>query len=595
MVPSSHEPNVRFTPRAQVYGQSLVAWTCALASLVGALLLGFWLVKPETMKLLLSQGGYYFISAIFLLFVGVVAAQALRARPKTPALHAWLTVAAGCALVVMADRLGHKVFYDESVLQCTAMDMYEHREVGTVYRAFWFGDTWATLDAYFDKRPYFFAYLVSLLHDISGYRASNVFVVNAALVPLLLSMVYWLGKRLGGERAALVAVLLMGSLPLLGHCALSGAMEVHNLTMLAALVCLSLVYLEKPGRLNLAGVCLAMVLLSQSRYESILFSAAVALVIVLGWVRRGRAMITPELCLLPLCLVPSFWHNRIIDATPSLWELKPGQVSRFSVEYLAGNWDGFLGFHFHLGKQYPNSLLLSFGALVLAPLGLWLWLRSGARARELRGNEAWWCWVVFATICGGLTILLLFYYWARLDDPMASRFALPACLFAALGCAGIHSKIAERHRWVVYAGRLAFGLYMAAYFLPKAGCRFYTHSNLLHTQVEWDIAQIKARPGVHRLVIAGDSVTPFIAEQIPSIIMDRARKRLSFVRHQLEVGNVSEVLVVQTLVPTTKDGDFTLQPGHELPHSVKLETVALRRFGGCLRRISRVVSIDASE
>lgn len=558
-------------------------------------MLGFKLVEPDQMKHMLSQGGYYFISLTFLLFVGSVLAQTWRLPRRWPSLHAWLTVAAGCALVFMADRVGHKIFYDESVLQCTAMDMYEHREVGTVYRAFWFGDTWATLDAYFDKRPYFFAYLVSLLHDISGYRASNVFWVNAALVPVFLSLVYWLGKRLGGARAALVSVLLMGSLPLLGHCALSGAMEVHNLTMLAALVCLSVVYLETPERLNLASVCLATVLLSQSRYESILFSGAVALVIVLGWVRRGRALITPELCLLPLFLVPALWHNRIIDATPSLWELKPGQVSRFSLEYLVENWDGLLNFHFHLGKQFPNSLLLSLGTLVLAPVGIGIWLRSRPRGPFERGNEVWWGWAVFSILSGILTIVLLFYYWARLDDPMASRFALPSCLFAALGCAGIYSRIAGRYGWVLYAGRLSFCLYMAASFLPKAGCRFYTHSNLLHAQVEWDIAQIKARPGVHRLVIAGDSVTPFIAEQIPSIIMDRARRRLALVRHQLEVGNVSEVLVVQTLVPTTKDGDFTLQPGHELPDSVKLETVALRRFGGCLRRISRVVSIDAAE
>lgn len=595
MATSSHEPTARYTSRRQLYGQSLVAWVSALGSVVAALLLGFVLLEPATTKLLLSQGGYFFLTLIFLGFVGSVLTQAWRSHSRPPGLHAWLTVAAGCVLVFMADSLGHKVLFDESVLQCTAMDLYENREVGTVYRAFWFGDTWATLDAYLDKRPYFFAYLVSLLHNLTGYRASNVYVVNVALVPLFVSMVYWLGKRLGGGRSAVVAVLLMGSLPLLGHCALSGAMEVHNLTMLVALVCLSVRYLESPGRLNLASLCLALVLLSQSRYESILFSAAVALVTILGWVRRGKALITPELCLLPLLLVPSFWHNRIIDVTPTLWELKPGQVSRFSMEYLSGNWDGFLGFHFHLGKQQANSLLLSFGTLVLAPVGMWLWLRSGSRTRKLSGNEAWWCWAAFALICVCLTIMLFFYYWARLDDPMASRFALPAYLFAALGCAGIYSKIAERHRWVIHAGRVAFVLYMAAYFLPKAGGRFYTHSNLLGAQIDWEIAQIKARPGLHRLVIAGDSVMPFIAERIPAIIMDRARKRLSLVAHQLEVGNVSEILVVQTLVPTSKEGDFTLHPGHELPESVKLETVALRRFGGSLRRISRVVSIDAKE
>lgn len=51
-------------------------------------------------------------------------------------------------------------------------------------------------DNYIDKRPLLYPFLVSLAHDLTGYRVLNAFLVNVALHPLLLGLAWWLARRL---------------------------------------------------------------------------------------------------------------------------------------------------------------------------------------------------------------------------------------------------------------------------------------------------------------------------------------------------------------------------------------------------------------
>jgi hypothetical protein len=68
-----------------------------------------------------------------------------------------------------------------------------------------------------DKRRHFYPFLVSLAHDVTGYRPSNAFVVNAVLGVLFLGRVYGWGVVLGGPRHGMLAVLLISTLPLLAQ------------------------------------------------------------------------------------------------------------------------------------------------------------------------------------------------------------------------------------------------------------------------------------------------------------------------------------------------------------------------------------------
>jgi hypothetical protein len=60
---------------------------------------------------------------------------------------------------------------------------------------------------------------------------------------------------------------------------------------------------------------------------------------------------------------------------------------------------------------------------------------------------------------------------------------------------------------------------------------------------------------------------------------------------QLHGDTFRDILVTQDFRPTSADGDLRIPRDDELPEWFALETVAERRFGAHLDRISRLVAI----
>ena len=197
-----------------------------------AFVVGFISLRPLTAQHLITAWGYYYILAMFSLFVAF-ALRVLRARETV--WRGWvrrpgwpgLVIALAALFVLWSDPFQHKILFDEYVLQGTAFHMHSTKEVATVVRAYDVQGTWQPIDTFLDKRPYFFTFLVSLLHDLTGFRVANIFILNAALVPVFLGLVYWLGRALAGRWPALLAVGLLATMPLLGQNATGAGMEFH--------------------------------------------------------------------------------------------------------------------------------------------------------------------------------------------------------------------------------------------------------------------------------------------------------------------------------------------------------------------------------
>jgi len=181
----------------------------ALGSGALAFVVGFIAFTPATMELMIRQGGYYYVAAVFVGF----SFYALRlARSRAELWQQWLRAPGwpGLALigaavfVLWSDPFKHKVLFDEYVLQGTAFQMHAAKEYGTLVRAYEIAGSWVAIDSFADKRPYFFTFLVSLVHDLTGYRLINIFLVNVALTPVFLALVYWLDAHRDGPRAGVV-------------------------------------------------------------------------------------------------------------------------------------------------------------------------------------------------------------------------------------------------------------------------------------------------------------------------------------------------------------------------------------------------------
>ncbi|MSU66213.1 MAG: hypothetical protein EXS38_08970 [Opitutus sp.] len=561
-------------------------------------LIGFVLVPPSLGKTLIAAWGYYFILGLFGLF-GFYAWRVASSRREVwaPVLRrpglVGLMIAVGAAFVIWSDPFRHKILFDEYVLQATALHMHTTKEIGTVIRAYEIAGSWVPIDTFLDKRPYFFPFLVSLVHDFTGYRLANMFFVNAALAPCFLALVYWLGRSVVGRAPALLAVGLLATMPLLGQQASGAGMELHNLTMLALVMALAVLYLRAPDDDRLSLLVLGTVLLAQCRYESVVFVGVTAVVVLAGWGRAQRVILTWPAVIAPLLLVPYAWQARFVDASPLLWQLAEGQTSRFGLTYLGGNLEGAWTFFFNRSTTIANSWYLS----VLGTAGLvgmlvrtWRWARRTARGEIPAPLFVLAGYGVFIAFNLGV---LMFYYWSRLDDVMASRFALPMCLllalFAALFVHGLEQRRIPVTRWAA-AGLVVWVL---GWGVPAMARRTYTNMNLVMQEVEWEHEELMRRPGP-LLFITNKSTIPFVLWHVPTIITGVGRQRAEQIKYHLREGTFRDVIIAQALRPTTAEGDMGVDPEDLMPPNYRLETLAEKRFGGRWARLSRLVTIDAA-
>ncbi|MBI3885919.1 MAG: hypothetical protein HY302_09360 [Opitutae bacterium] len=561
---------------------------------LAAVWLGFIGLSVGTADQVVKRGGYYVMLLTLALWVLALVRLWRTRLPAVPLsrrekIFAPLALALFTLMALTAEPFRSKILFDEFVLQATAFNMHFFRDVATMVRGYDILGVFLSTDNYLDKRPYFFPFLVSLVHDFTGYRVANAFALNAVLLPVSLGLAFYQGRRLAGRLGGFVAVLLLGSLPLLAQSATGSGMELLNVCLLLGVTALAAAWLRQPDETRLSALVLGTVLLAQTRYESALYAAAAAAVIALGWWRGRRIVLSWPAILAPLLLIPCALQNKVLAHTPVLWELKEHQDSRFSTAYLDGNLRGAAHFFFNLTPAFANSALLSVLGLGALLWVAWRLLRTRPALRTADPDR-------LALFCFGLgtvanTVLIMFYYWSKLDDPIASRFALPFYLLLAFAAVLLVARLHRRFRLapVVLA---ALGLYTVGFSAAQMGYHLYSH--LGTDELSWESRVVAARPPGPRLVITNKSTLPWLIEKIPSILVSRARLVADRVQAQLRAHTFTEILVVQSLRPTTADGDHQLLPEDKLPAGFHLQLLAEKRFGTKLTRISRLVAVDDS-
>lgn len=586
MLPPVSESPVRLLQRSdfRLAGLGLTA--------VAAVYFGFIGLDVEPAGMVVKLYGYYFLLAAFALWVAALWRLWRRPAAGEPlARREWILAGLAIGLLslvaINAESFRSKVLYDEFVLQSTAYNMHYFRDTATMVRGYDLLGVFTSLDSYLDKRPNFFPFLISLVHDLTGYRPANAYWLNAALLPVTLGLVYYLGRRLNGLRGGLLAVLLLGSLPLLGQSATGSSMELLNITMLLAVSALGAAYLRQPDDTRLSALVLGTVLLAQTRYESAIYVAPVALIIVLGWWRERRIIVSWVTVLAPLLLLPYALQNKVLSNSKWMWELRDNQESRFSLEYFADNLRSAREFFFntnaHLANSWPLAVL-GFAALLWV-VGRVLWARPAPTA----ANADHTALLLLGLGMVANTVLILFYYWSNLGDPIASRFSLPFHLVLAFAI--VVAAAAFDRRWpaslALQGGMLLFALGVSTTHQAQ-----HLYSYLGIDEVEWEKRYVAALPPGERLVISNKSTLPWLLVKTPSILLGRTRLVGDRLKYQLERGTFREILVLQSLRPTSVDGDHELLPEDRLPPGFEVELLVEKRFGTKFTRISRLVAIQ---
>lgn len=566
---------------------------------VVAVFFGFLAHGVSESRELVQRYGYYTMAATFAWAVvawGRVAPELWRTRPGVGRGEGAALLAAIAGLTVVAAvtvPYTYKVLYDEFVLQATAQNLHQAREVGTVVRGYEVEGAFRVVGTYLDKRPFFYAFVVSLLHDVTGYREANAFALNTALMPGILGLLYLIGRRVMAHGPALAAVVSFGAFSLLAHNATGAGMEMLNLAMLLLCLWLAMAYLDRPDEPRLAALVLAAVLLAQTRYESGLYVAPVALVVLEGWRRAGRIVLPAAAVLAPALLIPYALHNTYLSGTPALWELRGGAETRFAAQFLGPNLVHAAKFFFNFTANLPSSWWLGWAGLPAFGWVGWRVLR-GLRGWRTADPAAAGLTIFGASIAANLALLMA-YYWGQLDDPIVARLSLPFCALLALSLGSVAAQVPAA--WRRPAVALVIGGALLSYL--TTGLRVNaTHweLNLLLRETRWEADELARRGPAKRLVVSNKSPLYWLLHEVPSLPLSRARWRAEQIKFHLDHHTFDEVIVLQTLRPVGAEGGFQLEPEDRLPPAFELEPLAERQWGSHLARISRVrqIRLDAA-
>ena len=417
--------------------QRLIFGSVLLSSCI-SIALGFFIIDLNSGIWLVKSAGYWLIGTTFALFLWHLF-QLLKETGQTEWSSFWhfswsesvaIVLVSLCLWFIMQEK-GFKIIMDEPMLAVTAFQMHQAKKANVPTAGYEMDEAFYLIESDFvDKRPLFFPFLVSLLHDFTGYRPLQSVWLNALLTPLFVGLLFITGRTFGGTSGGILAVTLFLTVPILLLNFYGGGFELLNLVMILIVFHLACGYLKAPTTRRLNLLIFGGLLLAQTRYESSLYVFTIGLVILVSWWRMQRVALSWATVLAPLLLICVPLQARIFEAEPIFWQLRDGVGSTFSLEFIGSNLSHAASFFFWLEREIPQptSVLLS----ILFCLAL---LVSFCKLRELH------CWLkspeglVAASISFVLLLnggLLMTFHYGQINDLIVTRLILPVLLFQVL-------------------------------------------------------------------------------------------------------------------------------------------------------------------
>ena len=504
-------------------------------------------------------------------------------------------VLAVTAFLHVQERHEFKIAMDEIVLEDTAMRMHFTRQVDAMLRGYDLAGNFSALQAFVDKRPLFFPFLLSVVHDLTGYRVENVFVLNALLSLAFIGLVFVVGCRLGGASAGYAGVLLIATIPLVHQNVTGGGFELLNLVMILAALWLGMRWAERPDTDRLGAFVLAGVLLAQTRYESALFIVPTGLVILYVWWRRRAVDLAWPILVAPLFLVILPLHFNVFKVVQATWQLNdvPGAAVPFSPAYFYENVGHALNFFLSTDGYQPNSLLVSLLGAVGVSFFVLVLYREHRDIFRARPAETVFCLFTLGLMAHG--VFMLCYFWGHFDDPIIRRLSLPAHLLFVLSFLFIYPRlVAHRARW---AGLMvATVAYILACTIPVTAIHRYTQENFAARTNAWlseFIDQLGDQPA---LAIDNGAALQWLIHRKASIAVDAIVQRPEAYLFHFKNHSFNPFLAVQRVGVDFNTGTRFPTMDDDLGDGFQLETVAEISFSPVYHvRISRVVSVDEAK
>lgn len=565
-----------------------------------ASVLGFFTFSPARAVEIVRYTGYWIILSSTVLFVWYLVRSLGSEWSQLKAVRNWwlagLVVLGGSVFLHLHERHEFKIVADEVVLSSTAMQMHFERETAMVLRGYEFAGNFAAMQVALDKRPLFFPFLLSVVHDVTGYRVENVFILNALISVVLMGGFYLVGCRLGGRMAAgVAAVVLACSVPLIAQNATGGGFELLNIAMILVTLWLGLRYAERSDSDRLCAFVLSGVLLAQTRYESVLFIVPVGLCVLYVWSRERRVDLPWPLIVTPLLLLVYPLQHNVFKLSEASWQLNDvaGATSPFGFRYFYDNIGHAMNFFLSFDGVQPSSWLLAILGVFATGIFVLTVYREHREIFSQKPESS--VAVIFLAALIAHTALMLCYFWGKWDDPIIRRLSLPAHVLMILAIVFVMPRLFPRPKSWCYIIAL-FGLYIVGYTVPASAMQRYTQENFAARTTNWLAGYIRTLGDRSVLAIDNAAGLQWFLYRKSSINPQLFAIRFEEYLFHFNLHSFNDYLVVQRVGLDLKTGQKFISVDDDVGPGLTLEVIEEKAFSPIyLMRLSRVVAVDEAK
>ncbi len=573
----------------------------ALFALLGLMSIYFGFLHFDASKsvLMVKHWGYYFMLAAVVSF-GTSVYLVLRVHGTELVSWYrincrwafWLTLIALTGYLWTSQEIGFKVMMDEINLLGTSMRLHYDNVAMNPLRGYDINGVFLPLDVGFiDKRPVLFPFLISLVHDLFGYRPENALYFNLSLIPITLAICYALGTILTNRLGGLLAMVLLACFPMFNLCCHGGGFEGLNFLLILFTFLATYLFLNRQEPVFLSLLCLSTVLLANTRYESALFVLPIALGIIIGYLRAGKVVFSFGLYLTPILLLPVPWLHRIFEQDPEAsWQLvSKGATSPFGLEFVPRNVFQATTLFFDTTHQQPVSFFLScFGVIgcVLLLIVLLHELRTPGPMRS----------AILALVLSGLgvvmlLVILLLYFW-DFDDTVTRRLALPILLLLIFPGVLVIGELFKKE----FALRIAIALSLLVLLTevaPRNAKDMFTQEYIPGQITKWQREFMERHKDEYNLVI--DRPGLWVTHQVPAISIVEAGQQKGLLKFHLKYKTFDNLYAFEFYTKDIRQGVIRGDADTFLDDDYVTELVEEKTFNGVvLMRVLRVTDIKAN-
>ena len=346
----------------------------------------------------------------------------------------WLPIVVSvmCSLYFMAHyKFEYRILFDEYVISNISLSMSARNKAASSSYEPHANAVVEPIVSKVDKRPVFFPFALSVVHDILGYSPYNVFLLNSILTFVLFLLLYRFVSSLAGKIWGLFSQLSLAGLPLVAMSSTSAGYEIMNLCWILVVCFFGVKYLFSDGTRYLDLFLVSVLILANCRYESILYSVVSVGVFLYKGLRDRSVAITPFASLSPLFLLFPLMSNRVFYSSEDHFQTT--KDSFFGLDYFLKNFEGAFRFLFDISGIYSGSIFVSvFAVLACVLLGVGVYSMIFRENRDRVGLGLLFFLVMFGAVVLANTCMALSMFWGDWRDPTTSRFSLPLHLLLVL-------------------------------------------------------------------------------------------------------------------------------------------------------------------